>query len=146
MSNKINIYKTTVKLRLNKNVAGDTTQVLNEIRGISGVTTVIHLSDYERKADIYNFVVYEIKYELIGSDSSPISYIKKVLIPGIRDIQGINIQDTLQYLLKQDKFYEGTKWESHLFEVFPELEEFYDPMYKHNANLDLNIKKQEDIL
>tara|TARA_R100001163_G_C5060630_1_gene197460 strand:+ start:750 stop:1133 length:384 start_codon:yes stop_codon:yes gene_type:complete len=88
-----NIYKTTVKLRLNKNRAGDTTQVLNEIRGISGVTTVIHLSDYERRADIYNFVVYEIKYELIGSDSSPISYIKQVLVPGIRDIQGIEIQD-----------------------------------------------------
>ena len=88
-----NIYKTTVKLRLNKDRAGDTTQVLNEIRGISGVTTVIHLSDYERKADIYNFVVYEIKYELIGSNSSPISYIKKVLIPGIREIQGIDIQD-----------------------------------------------------
>ena len=88
-----NIYKTTVKLRLNKNRAGDTTQVLNEIRGISGVTTVIHLSDFERRADIYNFVVYEIKYELIGSDSSPVSYIKKVLIPGIRQIQGIEIQD-----------------------------------------------------
>tara|TARA_R100000152_G_C6620273_1_gene71218 strand:- start:30 stop:413 length:384 start_codon:yes stop_codon:yes gene_type:complete len=88
-----NIYKTTVKLRLNKDRAGDTTQVLNEIRGISGVTTVIHLSDYERRADIYNFVVYEIKYELIGSNSSPISYIKKVLIPGIREIQGIEIQD-----------------------------------------------------
>ena len=88
-----NIYKTTVKLRLNKNRAGDTTQVLNEIRGISGVTTVIHLSDLERRADIYNFVVYEIKYELIGSDSSPVSYIKKVLIPGIRRIQGVQIQD-----------------------------------------------------
>tara|TARA_A100001391_G_scaffold24834_1_gene13512 strand:+ start:5595 stop:5978 length:384 start_codon:yes stop_codon:yes gene_type:complete len=88
-----NIYKTTVKLKLNKNRAGDTTQVLNEIRGISGVTTVVHLSDFERKADIYNFVVYEIKYELIGSDSSAISYIKKVLIPGIRDIQGVDIQD-----------------------------------------------------
>ena len=47
-----NIYKTTVKLRLNKDRAGDTTQVLNEIRGISGVTTVIHLSDFERRADI----------------------------------------------------------------------------------------------
>jgi hypothetical protein len=88
-----NIYKTTVKLKLNKDRAGDTTQVLNEIRGISGVTTVVHLSDYERRADIYNFVVYEIKYELIGSNSSPISYIKKVLIPGIRKIQGIEIQD-----------------------------------------------------
>ena len=88
-----NIYKTTVKLKLNKDRAGDTTQVLNEIRGINGVTTVVHLSDFERRADIYNFVVYEIKYELIGSNSSPISYIKKVLIPGIRKIQGIEIQD-----------------------------------------------------
>ena len=88
-----NIYKTSVKLRLNKDRAGDTTQVLNEIRGIAGVTTVVHLPDYERRADIYNFVVYEIKYELIGSDSSPISYIKQVLVPGIRNIQGIEIQD-----------------------------------------------------
>jgi len=88
-----NIYKTTVRLRLNKDRAGDTTQVLNEIRGISGVTTVIHLSDFERKADIYNFVVYEIKYELVGSDSNPVSYIKSILIPGIRDIRGIEIRD-----------------------------------------------------
>ena len=88
-----NIYKTTVKLRLNKDRAGDTTQVLNEIRGISGVTTVIHLSDQARKADIYNFVFYEIKYELIGTDSNPVSYIKQVLVPGIRDIQGCEIQD-----------------------------------------------------
>ena len=88
-----NIYKTTVRLRLNKDRAGDTTQVLNEIRGISGVTTVIHLSDFERKADIYNFVVYEIKYELVGSNSNPVSYIKSILIPGIRDIRGIEIRD-----------------------------------------------------
>ena len=91
--NTQNIYKTTVKLRVNKNVAGETTQVLNEIRGIKGVTTVIHLSDLARKADVYNFVLYEIKFELIGSDRSPTSYMKKVLVPGIRKIQGIDIQD-----------------------------------------------------
>jgi len=39
----------------------------------------------------------------------------------------IDIQDIFEYLLRADKFYEGTKWESHLFEVFPELEEFYIP-------------------
>lgn len=37
----------------------------------------------------------------------------------------INIQDTFDYLLKQDEYYVGTKWEMHLFDVFPELEEFY---------------------
>ena len=87
-----NIYKTTVKLRLNKNRSGDTTQVLNEIRGIGGVTTVIHLSEMQRKGDVYDFVVYEIKYELIGSDSSPISYMKSILVPGIRNIRGVEIQ------------------------------------------------------
>ena len=87
------IYKTKVQLKRNKNIAGDTTQILNEIRGINGVTTVIHLSDMERKGDIFDFVVYEIKYELVGSDSSPISYIKKILVPGVRSIQGVEIVD-----------------------------------------------------
>ena len=91
--NTQNIYKTTVKLRVNKNVAGETTQVLNEIRGISGVTTVIHLSDMARKADVYDFVLYEIKFELVGSDSSAVSYMKRVLVPGLREIRGIDIQD-----------------------------------------------------
>ena len=91
--NTQSIYKTSVKLRTNNARAGETTQVLNEIRGISGVTTVIHLSGYARKTDTFNFVLYEIKFELIGKESSPIRYIKKTLIPGIRNIQGIEIQD-----------------------------------------------------
>jgi len=33
------------------------------------------------------------KYELVGKDSNPITYLKKILIPGIRSIQGIDIQD-----------------------------------------------------
>jgi hypothetical protein len=91
--NTQNIYKTTVKLRVNRERAGETTQVLNEIRGIKGVTTVIHLSGQARKADTYDFVFYEIKYELIGRDTNPVSYIKKILVPGIRKIQGVEIQD-----------------------------------------------------
>jgi|TARA_R100001463_G_scaffold75566_1_gene129556 hypothetical protein len=91
--NTQNIYKTTVKLRVNRERAGETTQVLNEIRGIKGVTTVIHLSGQARKADTYDFVFYEIKYELIGRDTNPVSYIKKILVPGIREIQGVEIQD-----------------------------------------------------
>jgi len=91
--NTQNIFKTTVKLRVNKGRAGETTQVLNEIRGITGVTTVIHLSDLARKAEVYDFVLYEIKFELIGRDSNPVSYLKKILVPGIRNIQGVEIQD-----------------------------------------------------
>ncbi len=88
-----NIYKTKVQLKRNKNKAGDTTQILNEIRGINGVTTVSHLSDLERKGDIFDLVVYEVKYELVGSDSNPVSYIKSILVPGIRNIQGVEIKD-----------------------------------------------------
>jgi hypothetical protein len=39
----------------------------------------------------------------------------------------VDVQDVFEYLLRGDKFYEGTKWESHLFDVFPELKEFYIP-------------------
>ena len=87
-----NIYKTKVQLKRNKNKAGDTTQILNEIRGINGVTTVIHLSDLERKGDIFDLVVYEVKYELVGSDSNPVSYIKSILVPGIRNIKGLKLK------------------------------------------------------
>ena len=39
----------------------------------------------------------------------------------------VNIQDTFDYLLKADEYYNGTKWEMQLFDVFPELEEYYIP-------------------
>jgi hypothetical protein len=38
-----------------------------------------------------------------------------------------DIQEVIDYLLLQDKYYEGTKWEMHLFDVFPELKEFWEP-------------------
>lgn len=88
-----NIYKTATKLRINKTRGGDMTQLLNEVRGIEGVTTVAHKADYARDTETFDFVVFEIKYELMGADSNPISYLKKTLIPGIRKIQGIDIQD-----------------------------------------------------
>lgn len=65
--------------------------------------------------------------------------IKQKLIPKYKDWPDIqaalrlpahpasNIQDVFQYLLRGDKYYEGTRWESHLFDVFPELEEYYIP-------------------
>lgn len=37
------------------------------------------------------------------------------------------LQQTFRYLLKQDEYYKGTTFEKNLFEVFPELEEFYIP-------------------
>lgn len=63
----------------------------------------------------------------------------------------IDIQNIFEYLLRVDKFYEGTKWEMHLFDVFPELEEFYIPqeitpekeaLFK---SWDKSVKKQEEL-
>tara|TARA_Y100000592_G_scaffold101138_1_gene185900 strand:+ start:2870 stop:3238 length:369 start_codon:yes stop_codon:yes gene_type:complete len=87
------IYKTAAKLRINKTRSGDMTQLLNEVRGIEGVTTVNHKADYARNTETFDFVIFEIKYELMGKDANPINYMKRTLIPGIRAIQGIDIQD-----------------------------------------------------
>lgn len=63
--------------------------------------------------------------------------LKEQLIPkyeGWPDIQAAlklpeekdnDFQDTLNYMLKQDKAYKGTKWEMNLFDVFPELKKYY---------------------
>ena len=87
------IYKTSTKLRINNARSGDITQLINEVRGIEGVTTVNHRADYARKTDTFNFVIFEIKYELMGAEANPVSYIKNTLVPSIRKIQGIDIQD-----------------------------------------------------
>ena len=63
----------------------------------------------------------------------------------------VNIQDIFEYLLRADKFYEGTKWESHLFDVFPELEEYYIPQELTPEKEELfnswdnAMKKQEEL-
>ena len=88
-----NIYKTSTKLRLNKARGGDMTQLLNEVRGIEGVTTVNHQAEYARNTETFNFVLFEIKFELVGRDANPITYMKNSLIPGLRDIQGVDVQD-----------------------------------------------------
>ena len=91
--NTQSVYKVAAKLRINKARGGEMTQLLNEVRGIEGVTTVIHLSDYARDTETYNFVLFEMKYVLVGSNANPVTYLRKRLIPGIRAIQGIDIQD-----------------------------------------------------
>lgn len=63
--------------------------------------------------------------------------LKQKLIPlykNFPDIQNIlnesnnniDYKHAIDYLLLMDKRYEGTKWEMHLFDVFPELKEYYN--------------------
>ena len=48
---------------------------------------------------------------------------------------GIDMQEVFDYMLDADKYYKGTKWEMNLFEVFPELEEFYIPKHKRKLQV-----------
>ena len=91
--NTQSIYKTAAKLRINKARGVDITQIINEVRGIEGVTTVKHDAEYARKTDTFDFVIFEIKYELMGADANPVSYMKNTLVPSLRKIQGVDIQD-----------------------------------------------------
>ena len=50
-----------------------------------------------------------------------------------------DIQNLFDYMLKADKFYEGTKWDLKLFDVFPELEKYYDPAKHRDHNLQANL-------
>ena len=87
------IYKNAFKLRLNKAMAADLTQIINEIRGIQGVTTVTHKTKFISKGVDYDTVVFDIKYELMGSAPNPVAYLKRILIPNIRKIRGVDILD-----------------------------------------------------
>jgi len=87
------VYKLHLKLRINRKSGGDLLDVLNEIRGVTGVTTVNHESEYSRKTDLFLFGLFSLKFELVGRESNPKDYIAKILIPGIREIKGVDIQD-----------------------------------------------------
>lgn len=68
-----------------------------------------------------NILPYELKQELIP---------KYEKFPDIQNVlkesnYGIDYQDTLNYLLMMDKFYKGTKWDWNLFDVYPELKQYY---------------------
>ena len=54
---------------------------------------------------------------------------------------GIEYQDTLDYLLMVDTKYKGTKWEMHLFDIYPELEEFYDTDNSGKQDVDFGKAK-----
>ena len=40
--------------------------------------------------------------------------------------ENANFKEICNYLMKGDEAYRGTKWEMELFDVFPELKEYYE--------------------
>jgi RNA processing factor Prp31 len=57
-----NVYKIAMRLRINKDRGGDMTDILNEIRGIEGVTTVSHEASYAKETEIFNFSLFTLKF------------------------------------------------------------------------------------
>jgi len=79
--------------------------------------------------------------------------LKDELIPkyeGFPDIQnvlkedngGLHHQDTIDYLLKMDKHYTGTKWEYHLFDTYPELEKYHTPKVNPFIEVAKNLEEK----
>ena len=49
--------------------------------------------------------------------------VKALKLPADKDA---NFNEVCNYLIKGDEAYKGTRWEMELFNLFPELEEFYE--------------------
>ena len=85
------IYEITIKVSIQKTRGGDREQTYTEIRGIPGVTviTVDPLGTSHDETFYYSTLL--IKFELV-SQQDPMTYMKEVLFPGIREIKGLTLR------------------------------------------------------
>lgn len=88
------VYKVNMGVIVDLDKAGIDTQIENEIRGIKEVTTVKHLTEFEKSAGSRRvFRVYEIKFELVGQQSRQ-TYRDSVLASAInREVSGVKVVD-----------------------------------------------------
>ncbi len=87
----LRIYKIQVGCSIDKNIGGTESETATEIRGIQSVTTVRPVA--ARKRDMTptsEFVLYDIKFELIGASSRK-DYLENILLPNLRKIKGLRI-------------------------------------------------------
>lgn len=112
------------------------------VNGAISFLSVLRFYELIKWFDEHNQYFYQINWSNIRNPSKLCANvlpdkIKENLIPkyeGFPDIQnvlkesnyGLNYKDTISYLLMTDWRYKNTKWEMNLFDVFPELEEFYE--------------------
>ena len=87
----LRIYKIQIGCSIDKNIGGTESETATEIRGIQSVTTVRPVA--ARKRDMTptsEFVLYDIKFELIGASSRK-DYLENILLPNLRKIKGLRI-------------------------------------------------------
>jgi hypothetical protein len=89
----LRIYRIRVGCTLIDRVGGTDAEIAAQIRGIDGVTTVRPLADTKRDiTPTETFVVFEIKFELLGAQSR-VEYRDTILLPQMRLIDGVKIVD-----------------------------------------------------
>jgi hypothetical protein len=88
----LRIYKVSLGVLVDYNMAGTDGQIENQIRGIREVTTVSHTADKQKKqSDSLTFRVYEIKFELSGQQSRH-TYRDLTLVPSIhKEVDGVKV-------------------------------------------------------
>jgi hypothetical protein len=88
----LRIYKVDIGCKLNTEITGTDKQIEDQIRGINKVTTVRHLSEFQKQLGpdtLYR--IYQIKFEMHGQGSRD-QFRDLVLIPAInsKEVAGVN--------------------------------------------------------
>ena len=87
----LRIYNIEVGCTIERHRGGSESETATEIRGIEGVTTVRPVAARKRNiTPTAGFVLFDIKFELLGSQSR-VDYRDKVLLPALRKIRGLKI-------------------------------------------------------
>ena len=119
-----------------------------DVNAVMGFLSVLRFYEFLEWVETQDSIekpisIYGLEYPAYFQVKNLPEKIKRNLIPkykGYPDIQAMlreprdefgdeeSLQKTLNYFLTGDEYYKGTKYEKNLFEVFPELEEFYKPV------------------
>ena len=87
----LRIYNIKVGCTIERHRGGTESETATEIRGIQSVTTVRPIAAQKRTiTPTSGFVLYDIKFELLGAQSR-IDYRDKILLPALRKIRGLKI-------------------------------------------------------
>jgi hypothetical protein len=87
----LRIYNIKVGCVINRDIGGSESETATEIRGIESCTTVRPIAATKRPVTATSeYVMYDIKFELLGSQSR-VEYRDEVLLPRMRMIKGLKI-------------------------------------------------------
>jgi hypothetical protein len=90
-SHDLRIYRVQLSCGVVDGIGGTDAEIMAEMRGIDGVTTVRPIADSKRRiTPTEMFTIFEVKFELLGAQSR-VDYRDQVLLPAVRKIAGIQV-------------------------------------------------------